>query len=207
MILLSDNDILLKLAIYDLLDETLAELEAAHNEVFVLGTARFKLGVARKPERTKTKYGEAVFERLKTFLEQVQTLGDPAADELRLFDDIIGIDPGEAVLFSASAQYAEFHLATGDKMSLRALHAHQACRLVCSRLTGKVICLEQIIARLIDRCGFVSVLNKVVPVRGCDTALRAVFGSGLSATEENVRAGLESYVNDLRKDTGKLLVG
>ncbi len=60
MILISDNDILLKLAICDLLDESLAELGATHAEVFVLGTARFKLGIAKNPDKTKAKLGEAV---------------------------------------------------------------------------------------------------------------------------------------------------
>jgi hypothetical protein len=77
---------------------------------------------------------------------------------------------------------------------------------VCVRLSGKIICFEQIVVRLIDRYGFVSILNKIVPGRDCDTALRAIFGSGLSATEEQVRGGLESYINHLRKDTGALLV-
>jgi len=48
--------------------------------------------------------------------------------------------------------------------------------------------------------------TKVVRALHCDTALRAVFGSGLEATEETVRTGLESYVTDLRNDTDDLLV-
>jgi hypothetical protein len=102
MILLSDNDILLKLAICDLLDETLADLGATHDEVFVLGTAQFKLGIARNPKKRKLKFGDDVFARLKTFFDQVQTLGEPDPDVLRSFDDIVGIDAGEAVLFSSS---------------------------------------------------------------------------------------------------------
>jgi hypothetical protein len=192
MILLSDNDILLKLAICDLLNETIVELGAAHGEVFVVGTARFKLGIAKNPDKTKAKFGEAVFARLKSFLNRVRTLDAPSPAELQVFDDIIGIDAGEAVLFAASAQFADFRLATGDKNSLKALVANPSCQTVCDRLSGKVVCFEQIILHLIGRYGFVPILNKVVPARGCDTALRAVFGSGLDATEENVRAGLAS---------------
>lgn len=206
MILLSDNDILLKLAICDLLDETIADLGATHGDVAVLGTARFKLGIAKQPDKTKARIGEAAFERLKSLFDRVQTIGAPAPDELNLFDDIVGIDPGEAVLFAASAQYPDFRIATGDKISLRALKANPICEPVCSLLVGKVVCLEQVVLRLIDRCGFTPILNKIVPVRTCDTALRSIFGSGLSATEENVRAGLSAYVNDLRKDTGELLI-
>jgi hypothetical protein len=73
-------------------------------------------------------------------------------------------------------------------------------------MAGRVICFEQTVLRVIDGVGFDLVLERVVPARHCDTALRAVFGSGLEATEVGVRAGLRSYIDDLRKQTGRLLL-
>lgn len=207
MICLSDNDIILKLAICGLFDEALDVLGAKPVEVYVLPTARFKLGVAKNTEKTKARLGEAVFECLRAFLDRVQVINAVLPpEEQQLFDDILGIDAGEAVLFSATALFPDFLLATGDKNSLRALSANAACQSVCQRLAGKVICFEQIVVRIMDRFGFPVVRDKVVPVRACDTALRAVFGSGLDATEENVRAGLDSYISDLRRQTGGLLL-
>ena len=46
--------------------------------------------------------------------------------------------------------------------------------------------------------GFFDVRDKVVPVRACDTALSAAFGSGWEATETNVLAALDSYIDELR---------
>jgi hypothetical protein len=85
----------------------------------------------------------------------------------------------------------------GDKRSLRALAETRTCRPIALRLSGRVICLEQIVRRVIGHFGFAHAREKVVPARACDTALRAVFGSGFDAAEENVLIGLDSYINEL----------
>ncbi len=208
MICLSDNDLIRKLAACDLLEEALAALEATRDEVFVLPTARYVLlKPIKKPEQAKVRMGEAVFERLKAFLESVQTLSaPPPAAEQQLLDDAVGIDAGEAVLFSSTAHFAEFLVATSDKTSLRALASTPACQPVFQRLQGHVITFEQILVRVIDRIGFESLLAKVVPALHCDTVLRAVFGSGLEATEANVRSGLIGYIEHLRRETNGLLI-
>jgi hypothetical protein len=60
------------------------------------------------------------------------------------------------------------------------------------------MCLEQIIKRLIQDFRFLYMKNKIVPARACDTALSVAFGSGWDATEPNVLAALDSYINELR---------
>lgn len=208
MICLVDSDLIKKLAVCDLLDAAFEAISAPLGEIFVLPTARYVLlKPVKKPEQAKARLGEPVFDRLIAFFANVQTLvAQPSAEEQRLFDDIIGIDSGEAILFSSSAQFGEFRLATGDKNSLRALASHPECRTVCERLDGKVVCFEQIILAIIKRLGFDTARAKIAPGANCDTALRAAFGSGLDATEDNVLAVLASYIADLRKQTGFLLV-
>lgn len=207
MICLSDNDIILKLACCNLLDEALVVLGVKKEEVFVLPTARHVLLKPLKhPDKAKTRLGDAVYDRLKLFLDSVQIIDvKPSPEEQQLFDDIVGIHSGEAVLFSASSHYPDFNLATSDKNSLRSLSGSPACNAIVGRLAGKVICFEQVIIRIIDRYGFNPVRDKVVPARDCDTALRAAFGSGLAATEANVRACLAAYIADDRRQTGALL--
>ncbi len=51
-----------------------------------------------------------------------------------------------------------------------------------------------------------AVRDRVVPACDCDTVLRAAFGSGLTATEENVRHSLTAYTDHLRQETGPLLI-
>ena len=176
MICLSDNDIILKLAVCDLLADALAALEATREEVYVLPTARFVLLRPKHPEQAKERFGEAVVERVRAFLESVRVIDrSPPPEEQQILDDLVGIDAGEAVLFSATAYFPEYLLATSDKRSLRVLSAEAACQPICRRLAGKVFCFEQVILRIIDRMGFDAVRAKVIPARHCDTALRSRF--------------------------------
>ena len=209
MICLADNDIILKLARCDLLSEAVAALGITVADVLVLNSAVHKLLSPMKPGKGIVKQGEPEYERLRVFFDSVRMIDlAPPPDELLAFNDVLGIDTGEAVLFSATGVYADYLLATSDKRSLIALcgAGGEVCGRVRDRLKGRVVCFEQTILSILDRVGFAPILAKVVPNRHCDMALRAVFGSGLSATESRVREGLSSYIEDLRRQTIDLLV-
>lgn len=206
MICLADNDIIKKLAICDLLEEFLSVLDCRHADTFVLPAARFVVGVAKDPEKARARLGAAVFDRLADFLSKVRVIQQPPdPQEQRLFDDVVGIDTGEAILFSATAAFSDFILATGDKRSLKALAEMEGAESVTARLRGRVICLEQIMVRIMNRYGFDLLRNHAVPAVDCDIALSAVFGSGLIAVEANVRHGFASYIEHLRSECGELL--
>jgi hypothetical protein len=199
---LSDNDVVFKLAACDLLDDALAALNVTRSDVYVLPRAKYVLARMSEP------YGVAVCARVNDFLESVQIIPwTPPPDEVLLFEDTMGIDIGESLLYSVTAVIDEdYMVATGDKVSLRALANTPECQPIVDRLAGHVVCLEQIVLRCITCSGFSTVKKKVVPARGCDTALRAIFGSGLTAAVPAVREGLNSYIDDLRSSTGGLLM-
>jgi hypothetical protein len=200
VICLVDSDVIYKLAMCNLLDDTLAALDLAGTDAYVLPTAKYKFGVARRrPGTGERRYGAEVFARIRDFLANVREIDAPGpSEELQLLASIDGIDAGEAVLFSATAGFDQYLLATGDKTSLRALALTPICLSIAQRIRGHVICLEQIVKHLTQHFGFLYVKNKIVPARACDTALSTVFGSGWDATESNVLAGLDSYINELR---------
>ncbi|HTU91409.1 MAG TPA: hypothetical protein VMF69_15110 [Gemmataceae bacterium] len=209
MICLTDNDIILKLAYCDLLSEAITAWGITLSDVFVLNSAVHVLLRPQKPGKGKVKPSEPEYERLRAFFDVVRLIDiAPPVDEQLAFNDVMGIDPGEAILFSAMGVYADCILATSDKRSLISLcrAGGEVCGRVRNRLKGRVVCFEQTILRTIDHVGFAPVLAKVVPARHCDTALRALFGSGLSATESGVREGLSSYIDDLRRQTLDILV-
>ena len=173
---LSDNDVILKLAACDLLDDTLAVLNISTDNVYVLPTAKFVLAHAIQA------YSSVVSARVTQFLESVQTIDwEISPEEVLLFQDTLGIDAGEAILYSATGALQNFIVATGDKVSLKALAKESACQHIAARLAGRVICLEQIIQLCIGRAGFDTIKSKIVPARRCDKALKAIFGSGLRA--------------------------
>jgi hypothetical protein len=200
VICLADNDIIHKLAACDLLDVVLVALSLRRTDVYVLPTAKYKFRVTpRGSVQGERRYGAEVFARIRDFLASVREINVPGlSEELQLLAGVDDIDPGEAVLFTATAQFDQYLLATGDKNSLRALASTSVCRPIAQRLCGHVICFEQIIKRVIQHCGFSYVQDKVIPARACDTALRVAFGLGSDATEASVLATLDSYINELR---------
>lgn len=68
-----------------------------------------------------------------------------------------------------------------------------------------MICLEQVIKKIIYRQGFENTLTKVLPARQYDKSLNAIFGSRKKCTQDNVITSLDAYIQDLRSNSGKLL--
>lgn len=206
MICLTDNDIIKKLAICNLLDEAFIALDVAYADVLVLPTAKYRLGIAKNVEKTRAQLGTDTFDRLSLFFEKTSEINTtPSPAEQQLFEDAIGIDAGEAILFSATANFSDLLVATGDKKSLRALQLLPNADVIRLRMSGRVICFEQIIHLIIKSEGFDLVRDRVVPCCDCDTVLRCAFGSGMDATEDVVLGCLLSYTNHLRNETGSLL--
>ena len=198
MIYLSDNDIVEKLAIGNLLDDTLVAYAATRADVFVLPTLKYRIG-GKSRAKAEKRLGEAAVARILEFLEGVQVIREYSPDDYQVLDDIVGIDPGEAVLLSATGGLTEFRLMTGDKRCIKTLCTCDKCKAIALRVRGRVACFEQVVCRLIDKFGFDYVLAKVVPVMfAYDTAIRAAFGSSMQSTEANTVSGLRSYVNELR---------
>jgi hypothetical protein len=202
VIVFIDNDILLKLSCCDLLNETMAVLRLSAADVRVLRTARF---VFQRNRQVADRYSEQGRFRAVAFVKSCQTIVEEGGDEFERLQATDGIDIGEARLLAATSGLANFVLMTGDKRCLQVLAAQAELAEVRQRLQGRVICLEQVILRLIQRSGFDWVKARVVPMMACDTALQACFGSGELATETNVVEALEAYITALRQDAPGLL--
>jgi hypothetical protein len=72
-------------------------------------------------------------------------------------------------------------------------------------MAGRIVCFERLIDVYIDGIGIESMRTSIAKARDADKAIANCFGSKLSAPEASVRAGLRSYVDDLRRQTGRLL--
>lgn len=199
----ADNDVLIKVASLDLVAPL---LEAAGGEkLIVTSTAKFQLGMSDGAKRGRRKYGDAVVARLEQlFANATEIIEEPPEADVDAMLNVRGIDPGEAILFSAASRAAE-RLATGDKKAIEALALAPLAAELRARLQGRVVCLEQVVLDAIERHGFVAIRAKVVPGIACDTSMRAAFGSGILADERNAIPCLEAAVADLRKRAGGLL--
>jgi hypothetical protein len=204
-----DNDIIVKLATFDLYDEALAALGVGYHEAFVLDTAKFKLGAAGQQagvEKAKRRLGDKVHQRVVDFLHKVHEVKvAPPSPAHALLCGVPNIDPGEAILIAAAADEETSLLVTGDKKAVRAFAATGPCAPLVEALQGRFVCLEQILLRVMDRIGFQPLLQKVVPVMECDSSIRSAFGSGYLAQEHNVRAALVAYVREVRGFDGGVL--
>jgi len=118
------------------------------------------------------------------------------------------IESSDAILISHISEIIQSEksaqLLTGDKRLLRALQ-NIDISMFREALVHKIWCLEQLVLKNIETHGFEFVRDKIVPVRECDQAIKAVFGSGEVSTRENSLSTLKSYIEELREETGNLL--
>ena len=175
MIYLSDNDIVEKLAVCDLLDDALAAFDAKRPDVYVIPTLKYRIG-GKSRAKAEKRLGAAPVARLLNFIAAVREIQEYSAEDQLLLDDLVGIDPGETILLSATAIHTDFLLLSGDKRCLKSIATLPECRAIALRIQGRVVCFEQILRRLIQHFSFGHVVCKVVPALNCcDTAMRAAF--------------------------------
>ena len=201
-----DNDILIKLAALDLFDDAFRVLGLKCSEIQVLPTAKYRLYVAKNQEKGIRRWGAEIHGRIVVLLSQVgEAPESPDPDDEQVLTDIIGVDPGEAILFSAASRLPDSWIVTGDKRSIAALASEPKCKAVVQKLAGRVICLEQVVRDTIDDLGFASVLPRLTTGVHQDRTLGFVFSSGILTQEKDARDGLKSYIENLRKDSAGML--
>jgi hypothetical protein len=204
LVSLWDTDILLKLSALDLVQETLQLLQLSEQDVYLLPSATHYLRKADK--RLIYRYGKEGVERAQKLAQQAKFVGfHLEKSELELLSSVPDIDTGEALLYASTYALQEFWLLTGDKRSLTALAASPNCQPIAARLSGKVICLEQVVIHSLSSYPFEILLSKIVPARECDTAVKVAFGSGNQADLSHAIGALDAYISELRAKTGNLL--
>lgn len=204
MSLFIDNDALLKLASYDLLDTALTMFNIRPEDIHVLATARYAL-IPDKNRLRRCKTEECA-SRLESFLAKANKLTQDglSADMLDALTSEPGIDPGEALMLGMAASAPDSYIITGDKRALEALQAGKGLNDVCEVLAGRVLPLELLFSFLVEG-DFAQVQVRVRSQPEVDKALTYAFGVSTPANLASVRAALDSYVGHLRRLTGSLL--
>jgi len=211
-----DNDIIKKLATFDLFYETIKCFNIELQQIRTLKTAKYKFrrdwqrsqeGKSRTLQDTFTNY-EKTLELVDDLLSISESTVDPGL--FASLSQVKGIDQGEAILTSyvvhllQQSAASEAFILTGDKVFLRTLATLEAHDIEAI-LSNRIWCLEQLILKNIKAYGFDMISRKIVPVRECDATIKAVFGSGAQSTSNNALVTLQSYINALRAETGNLL--
>jgi hypothetical protein len=206
-----DNDVIFKGSCYGLMEEIVAGVRR-DNGIGVLGTARFV--ISRRLEKTNLNGDRAA--ALKSFLAFLSTADilEPGDDEQRFAADLelaaqnsaVNLDVGESQLCAILVLRNLSVLLTGDKRAVVALETLLDACPPLTRIRGRVKSLEQAIAEAVARLGCTALRTAVCAEPQIDKALAICFScrSG-SADPANVLEGLISYINDLRKQAGRVL--
>lgn len=200
--LLVDNDVVIKLARYDLLGLLTA---AGDVEVQVLGTARFVVA-------SRLRKDAAALDRFLRFLPTVVEL-EPTEQEAqgaaRILDTAIAsslpVDGGEGLLLVLMRRTAEATLLTGDKRAIAGAEALIPHHEEVATLAGRLRCLEQLMLAALQ--GLTAPLkSRVCAAAGVDRALAICFSchSELDDPSEQARC-LESYIEHARRSAPLLL--
>ncbi|MFO6499484.1 hypothetical protein ACLD9R_03090 [Serratia marcescens] len=180
MIVLSDNDVILKLAQCDLLrylPEILSENE--HN-IYVSPSARFKLLSPKKPEKALRLCGnETVYQKVSDFLDRVQEI--PEVTNEQLFQElgkVPNIDIGEQLLLASCMENPGSLFMTGDKRCLQAVMDNQMIiTAVHSRLINSVVTFESALLLSVRMLGFDAVYKQLQDNPKPDSMLKLAMRS------------------------------
>lgn len=209
-----DNDVLLKGAIYGFLEPLVTSMPCEVGKAGALGAARFVV-LKRLEKHPLNKPREEAIEGFKQTIQKMQIV-EPTIEETALASEIeaaaqikgLPVDSGESQLLSITIVRALSYIATGDKRAIISFEELCESSLPIDEAKNKVICLEQLVAKLIqDATQFFSTRNQVCLERQTDKALSiSMFCHRETAAAEECLQALNSYIEDLRRAAPQLLV-
>jgi len=208
---LVDNDIVIKVACYGLVNQLLLPTCETLNAAGVLGAARFvaahrilKIGLNGGP-------AEAL-QHLEALLELVSTV-EPTSEEQLMAADFelaaqragVNLDAGESHLCALVVSRQIPRLLTGDKRAIAAMEVLLDSDERLWYLCGRVFCLEQLTRRAIERDNDGLVRAAICEQPSVDKALTVCAGCQSATNEAVVVECLDSYLGDLRRKAARVL--
>ena len=201
MICLLDTDITLKLSACRLLQPALTVLGANKNEVYVLREEAYR--VYTRNQDVITAYPASALKNALKFINDAHRIEDePDPDEQYYMSLVDNIDSGEQILYGATRNFPDFRLLTADRKALLTISKAFGCEGICARLKGRVVCLEQILLRLIPVIGYEVLRGQVVPFAARDTAFKLPF----QGAEKEAVSELNKLILQLQNDACDLLL-
>lgn len=129
-------------------------------------------------------------------VDQFSELPQPDIELLSQFQDIAGIDSGEAVMLARLIEDQKAIFLTGDKRALRAIAAMDEN--VRTAIAERVLPVECVIKCVLETYGIDELRARVCVWKNVDKAVSIVMGSRCDVGEASVREGLASYLGELK---------
>ena len=202
MICFPDTNVVFKLAGFDLLDEALSVLSAAPQDLFLLQETRQMCS----GNKMREEYRRQAVTRVEALIYRAGSKSaDINPDELVLLSETDGIDGGEAILFAATRSHTEFIVVSDDKNSLRALAEEPECELIFERIQGHVVCIEDLLLRIIAKYSYERIRPKLLLAQHCVKALSQTLGTNQHAGQVQVESALQNAMERLSLETNYIL--
>jgi hypothetical protein len=195
MRLLIDVDAMCKLAHWNLLDALPMLTGIPWTACAYLASLKFRaLKAQGKLDGRLFRVTDAANEVVRV----IGLMGAPLTSDKALlpsFQDVTGIDAGEAVLLSSLASTQGAILLTGDKRAMRALAAMD--RTARQPFDQRILPIERVLLAALDRHGLEWLRSRVCPWKAIDMAVSVVMGSRCDAHEAAVREALNVYLAEM----------
>lgn len=144
------------------------------------------------------RYGRNACDALIPHAEAMPVLPKPGAAALDPLAANDAIDPGEAQLFAAAAEFGLL-VVSGDKRAMRAL---KHVREIHAPLARRLVTLEAVLLKLCERLGLEDLRRRVGPLAVHDRAIGVCFSRG----SPDPRDGLRSYNERIVSEVHPLLL-
>ncbi|MGX2968740.1 hypothetical protein ACWIVU_08415 [Ursidibacter arcticus] len=154
MLLLSDNDILIKLGLLGLLPDFFKLLGLENNQVYVTESTTYSLRSQLKKYTKNNDIRQAVLE----LVDQFQKISSIDIELLEKFSTVSDIDSGEAILATKMIENPSAYLATGDKRFLRAVQQTEFSK----EFENRVYTFELALLLLVKSMGYEKLKSRIL---------------------------------------------
>lgn len=191
MLLLSDNDILIKLGLLGLLPDFIEVLELDNEQIYITRSASYAL-----PRQLK-KYtrNQAIYHPILDLVASFKVLEEVDVDIIGKLqrDDI---DSGESIIAAKLIEDNQYYMATGDKRFLKAIKQTE----FVFHFSHKIYSFEIILLLLCQKIGYSHIKEKIIYScsqldKPLDNLFRLAFKDGSS--EDSDMECLKSYSSDI----------
>lgn len=193
MLLLSDNDILVKLGLLGLLPDFLKSLGLENNQVYITESTMYSL----PPQLKKYTRDNDIHRPILELVAQFQKISSIDIELLEKFNTVSDIDSGEAILATKMIENSSAYLATGDKRFLRAIKQTDFSK----DFENRVYTFELALLLLVESIGYERVKSKILETSQLlDKPLDGLFKLAfrVDSTKESDIECLISFTKDIQ---------
>lgn len=204
-IVLADVDIISKLAHWRLLELLPYVFSCELNQIATLPSIKHRAirvvkgGIDRLFKDAET--AAYAWDHLQHMID----ISEPNGEIVSELQRIPKIDAGEAILLAVAHSNDHSLLATGDKNAIRSFYKLLQTK-DYKKLSGRIVCLEQIMFCCLQKLGLTVIRNKLKPAMDVDLTIKNIFGSQCDVKDDSVLEGFNSYISALNSETGSVLI-